>query len=177
MDVWVVEWHKPVDNDINTTVWDIEAHALISACADILDSINNDWSLDDDEVRERAEAINDQIHSAYSTGVNAKYMEAIHLYNEWQSDVDYDYQGFFSVYKRQVQNTPASLNYTVFPDPDQDDEDEEEECDEEEEEESFLATVVGTTCRGSCSNYNPDAYADKPDGTYCCYSCRMGLSS
>jgi len=36
----------------------------------------------------------------------------------------------------------------------------------------YVATVSGATCRGPCGLHNEFAYANKPDGTYVCYSCR-----
>lgn len=37
----------------------------------------------------------------------------------------------------------------------------------------FVATSPGATCRGPCGNPSLDAYADRQDGTFLCFQCKL----
>jgi len=163
--VWIVELDRPGQCEVDIFVWDTERNALYAAAADILDCVR-DWDLSDYDAHERATDIN----NAVACG---DYRNAIQLYNDWESEQNQEYSQYFSVYERDIQTSRITPTLMLIPDLDSEEEEDEEDDDCEEENEPFEAAHPGATCRGPCNNYNPDAYADKYDGTYCCYQCRM----
>lgn len=166
--VWIVEWTQPNQGECNITAYASEKDALKAACTDLLDEVNTNWDMADEDILEVAKEIN-------SHAGMRDYKSALLSYNEFQNDnSDYEYIQFWHVYERNLISSanipePALM---VFADPDEEEEEDEEE-DEEEEDEAYMATDPGATCRGPCGNFSPDAYADKQDGTFCCFQCKL----
>jgi hypothetical protein len=164
--VWIVDWSQPEQFDHKITAWATEQDALTQAAHDIMEEVFN-WDLSDPDTEEVAKRIN----ACVSTG---DYRGALREFNDDQSDQGTDMAMYFHVYERAELIGAQRPNTILF----NDDEEEEEESDDEEEETIpdtlWVASTPGATCRGpSCGTYNEYAYADKPDGTYCCHSCKM----
>lgn len=163
--VWVVEWKYPAENDGRITIWNDDDEANKAACTDILNTISNDWDLQDPPQRATAKFINDLIKKGH-------FHRAI---NEWnncdQNANSYDTQ-YWYVYEVDILSFPgdvALLDESLFAN---NDEEEESEASETEEEE-YLATEPGAICRGPCKQHSEYAYANRRDGTYVCCSCRL----
>lgn len=84
-----------------------------------------------------------------------KLKEALDKWNDYQSNYNDDHAIYYSVVCKQVLSgdgeevvTSAALSAP------------------------FKASSPGATCRGSHKEFNPYAYADKPDGTYLCTQCK-----
>jgi hypothetical protein len=165
--VWIVEWTQPGQNESHVTCYSTEDDALKSACNDMLESLPDAWDLDDADGKANARTLNDLV-------ANGSYRAAINEYADFESENNnYEYGQYWSVYERKVNSFPGLPNLLALADPDQDEEEEEEE-DDEEDEETYQASSPGATCRGpNCGYVSPDAYADKRDGTYVCYQCKM----
>lgn len=169
--VWIITWEKPSEGEHSVTVWTSERSALMQVCTEIQNTIECDWDMEDYDCASRAKRINDAIACG-------DYRDAMSLYNDWEADSDYGC--FYGVCEKasltqQDAGTPTIFDESFFTAlcPDDDGSDEDEEEDEEEVDESpYQATVAGATCRGPCGSYNDMAYADKRDGTYCCYQCK-----
>jgi hypothetical protein len=169
--VWILTWENPTDGETAVTVWDTDNAARKQACSEIQDDILNGWDMTDYEAASQAKLINDAI-------ARCNYSRAMEYYNEWQSDRDYG--TFYYVCEKSLLTPQDARDPDVFDedffealvseDDDEDEEDEEE--DEEVDDSPYQASVPGATCRGPCKSYNNMAYADKRDGTYCCYQCK-----
>jgi hypothetical protein len=165
--VWIVEWTMPNQGDSNVTVYNSEKDALKCACADIIQEIGDSWDLEDEDFLNVAKEVNGYI------GVR-DYKSALIAFNEFQSD-NSDYEGiqFWNVSERHIVTNIREPALMVFADPDEEEEEDEDEEDEEYEDEAYMATDPGATCRGPCGNFSPDAYADKQDGTFHCFQCKL----
>lgn len=145
----------------NATVWDSERAARQQAVSEILDDVR-DWDMDDPDIEKYAKDINDYASSGDLEG-------AMDAYNEYNGE---SYGGglFYSVSERVLLSLADAAPVTplLF----DDESEEEEEDDEDGDDAPFVATTPGATCRGPCGNYNPDAYADRSDGTHLCYQCK-----
>jgi hypothetical protein len=162
--VWIVDWSQPEQFDHKITAWATEADALMQAAHDIMEEVSN-WDLSDPD----AEAVARKINDFVSVG---DYRQALIAFNDDQSDQGTDTAMYFHVYERPELIGAQRPNTIIFMDKDEDDEEEDEE-EEEAPETPYTATVPGATCRGPCGQRNDYAYADKRDGTYCCYQCKM----
>jgi hypothetical protein len=167
--VWSVT--VETDNGTNSDVllWDSADAARQDVCAEIIclindDIVDNDLDLTEPEIIAFVKKIEDLIctQQAYQTAIDA--------WNKESYDLGWDTK--FSVYQERL-FTSADADvpgFILYP--------EEAEADEDAEEislpadvSSYQTSVPGATCR-NCKVYNPDAYANKADGTYECYSCR-----
>ena len=173
--VWVCEWTKPGDCDANSTIWSTKDEALAYACSRLLDDIYGFWDVTNTYTKDRAGLISDEC-AAFN------FTAAIHLYNDHEFNQNSKYAQAYRVYERvigtikdvptlRLLNIPAApikiqvpnFNITgkawgspipAAPTP-------------------FKATKPGATCRGPCQQVSTDAYADRPDGTFCCYQCKL----
>jgi hypothetical protein len=153
------------------SLWSTMDEAYQEACSGIQEAISW-WDVGSapEDIKDEARKINDFV----KTG---KYQEAVDYWNDMADNVDSNNPIFYNVEERLVQSKP--LPPTIFPDSYFLGED-------EEEKDEIVATTIasieppyqasqpGATCRGaSCSYYSPDAYADKRDGTFVCYQCKL----
>lgn len=168
--VWLVEWSRgagTAESETKVTCWSSEGDARMSACRNILSDINKNWDLDDDDQRDSAKSINNLC-------ALGSLKEAISEYNDWNANLDdYESQRFLHVHEEKVQTFSGGLCLLHISDPDDEEDEEEDLASNHVEEEAYQASTPGATCRGPCGNYNPDAYADKRDGTHVCYQCKM----
>ncbi len=156
---WIVEWTHAAYNSVNIRLWSDEEYALVAACSLIMIRVKDDWDRSDKDWQECGLKISD----ACAAG---NWREAIRLFNDWEGDGDFDNMRHVRVYERKNEmNLPAvpllrgshpTINppAPVQPKP-------------------FKAMYPGAVCRGPCKTVSTDAYADQPDGTYCCYQCKM----
>ena len=146
--VWTIEWQYPSDAEFKVTVWSTEKEALQAALHDIQNQITHDWDMDDETQAEFADEINLHIH-------HGRLKEAVRKWNDYQDDHNFDYGQWYFINEKPVLSDPQLPLPTTptIPVP-------------------YQATTPGATCR-KCNNPNPHAYADKPDGTYCCRQCSI----
>lgn len=161
------------DNSSNTTLFDDEVAAYKEACFKIQDSIRRNWNMKDKECASKAYQIN--------LLVKAKnYSDAVRLWNNADENGQYNDHIDYCVIPKQTYsesdindpmifndshfvalglnsgaNSATSISYT------------------NPVKEPYKATVAGAKCRGDHGEYNPHAYADKSDGTYMSYQCKM----
>lgn len=150
-----------------TYLFDDESEALKEAAADILNLIRDNWDLSDDETRDGAQDIQDNIRSG-------KYRLALASYNDIEANRSDEYTHFISVTSdalRPYGAPPSFIDFSQYDDGE--DEEEEEEEEEEEDDSPYLAFAPGAVCRGPCKNPSADAYADRRDGTFVCYQCKL----
>lgn len=175
---WAVVWEYPYDGESEVTLWNTEMLALGAACSEIQNCIYDNWDMTD--VTQAAEA--HYINNLISAG---QYRDALDYWNSSSVNTDSDGAQYWNVYEKEIYDYTKSPNITIFaPDHftallDEEDEDEDEDDDDEEEApvtapspQPYQAIAPGATCR-KCQNPNEHAYADRPDGTYCCYQCKM----
>lgn len=167
---WVLTWDYPYDGEHNVTLWSTEESAQMQACSEIQEWISSEWDMCDVDQASTAQSINNFI-------INRQWQDVISEFNNCDMNTDTDQNQWWAV---QEMNTHLPSAATIpsawaptffaalFPD---DEEDEEEE--DEDETEPYLATTSGATCRGSHAEYNEHAFADRRDGTYLCYQCKM----
>lgn len=157
--VWIVEWTQPGQSSVKVTAFDSEDYALVATCASLMHRVSTDWDLGDIDCKTRAYAISDAC-------ATLNWQEAIRLFNDWEGDGDFEYMHHYRVYSRVPQTQvpvvhllrPLPINAApatpVATTP-------------------WKATKPGATCRGPCKQVSTDAYADQPDGTFCCYQCKF----
>ena len=171
--IWVLEWDYPGDGDSNVSLWDTEENACKQACADIIDYINDHFSLaNDPDHYQAAKEIQDYID-------NGEYAQAVKHWNYCDANCDSERRQFWTVYKRDTLDDSHVSSFHRIEFPYQKDEDEGEDEDErvvnknhnDSARKAFIASKHGATCRG-CKQYNEYAYADNSDDTYECYSCK-----
>lgn len=144
MEVWVVEWSYPYDNENNVTVWANKVDAQKQACKEINELIN-EWDMDDVHAASCAEDISDMVG-------RGQYAEAIRRFNDYQDEYNSDYAQYWFVSSKPVLSGDGSEPSTNAP-------------------VAYKATTSGATCRGPCGQHNEYAYADRPDGTHLCRQC------
>ena len=164
MDIWVLQWSS--SDDANVSLWQTEQDALTQAASEIQSGILADWDMNDPEVHDTAKSIFDTINSG-------NIRQAIHEWNDAQSELGYDYPSWYSVTKKNILNGPQAVQTIILgtnapPVMDADD---------------YLGypkiitpepiQAAGATCRGPCGSFNEYAYSDRMDGTFCCYSCKL----
>lgn len=160
---------EDVDNqDSVTYIFDSEQEALTEASSDLLNKIRDNWDIGgDDMLFDAAKEIQDLIR-------NNKLRSALEKYNDTESDRSDCCPHYIYVNSDIVRSTGTPPSFIDWSDYRQDDEDEDYEEDEEEEDDSpYVASTPGAVCRGPCKNPSPDAYADRRDGTYVCYQCKL----
>jgi len=148
MKVWVVEWSKPDDGDFKSTIWASEKDALQAACKDMEKAIDSWWDMDDEPQAEAADEI--KLHVA-----KGRLREAISRWNEYMNDHNFDYGQWYTVEEKEVLSFQNGTATIPAPPP-----------------VAYQATTAGATCR-KCNTPNEHAYADSPDGTYCCRQCSI----
>lgn len=148
MDVWVLDWDYPYDMEHNITLWTTEKAAQQQALSEIKEKIDNDWDMDDAEAFNAAEEI-EQFQDA------GKLKEAIDRWNDYQNNFNDDHAEIYSIYVRELLNGEGSDEVVTSAPP-----------------VLYKASSPGATCRGHHKEYNPYAYADRPDGTYLCTQCK-----
>lgn len=144
MDVWVLRWECPNDNEVNVTIWANEQAALNQALDEIEDHITNNWDMDDEDQSRYADEIGD-------LRKRGQLREAMLRWNDYQDNFDSDYGSWWGCRKQPV--LPDDEVVTSAPTI------------------AFKATSSGATCRGPCGQSNSYAYADRQDGTYVCRQC------
>lgn len=163
--VWVVEWQQP-EYGYKVTVFATEADATSSACYDMMEEVR-DWDLSDSDLEEVAKRINDYV-------LVGDYKQALREFNNNQGNSGSENAMYFFVYERQPIVGGKNPRTIIFQDTEEDEgEDEEEDEEEDAPETPYTASIPGATCRGPCGHFSEYAYADRRDGTYCCYSCKM----
>lgn len=167
--VWVVEHidYSLSHQDHVISVWDTEDAARKYVCAELMDIlrqevVNYPNNLKDPLFVQESLKISDHIS-------NNRYKEAI---CHWNSSLLNTVPIHWYVFPEQIRDesmtkvpVPFGPNFFVTS------EKEESETQEVTKEE-FVASTPGATCR-VCPDYNEYAYADQPDGTYVCRSCKM----
>lgn len=144
MEVWVLEWSYPYDNEHNVTVWNNQVDAQKQALKEIVDVIANDFDMDDSSASACADDIDDMMN-------RGQLADAIRRWNDFQDDHNSDHAQYYFVSKKEVlgegsMSAPSGGS-------------------------SFTATSSGATCRGPCGQYNEYAQADRADGTHVCRQC------
>ncbi len=164
--MWIIV-HEDLDNAVNTlTVWDDMDAALMDTCASIVHEVQTRFDMTDPLMQSDATIINDYIRLQ-------NYKDAIDHWNDCSNTYGIDvYWTVEHHYVNQAQSgrIPGLINLTPPPPPPptlpvvsanlQ-------TCTAP----ALPASSNGATCRG-CQTHNEFAQADKPDGTYACYSCR-----
>lgn len=149
MKVWVLEWHDNDNIDFECTVWATEQDALTQAVKEIKTEVDG-WDLDNPDIELAYEQVYDFIRAG-------QHRKAIQRFNDYQDDHNSDYGHWYFVREKDVLSQNASTTLTLPPPP--------------APAAPYQATTAGATCR-KCNDPNPYAYADKPDGTYCCRQCK-----
>lgn len=158
--MWVCSWEQHGQFDSNISIWNTEADALVAAGSKVMNDVAW-WDLSKPDVSQRAYEISDKC-------ALMAWREAIDLYNEWECRKDTSVSCYISVYEKRVKSStpsvallrppPASPQSVMPP--------------VRPTSAPFKATKEGATCRGPCNQFNEYAYADQPDGTYCCRQCK-----
>jgi hypothetical protein len=143
MEVWMLEWSYPYDNENNVTLWTNQLDAQKQAVKEINELIN-DWDLEDNDAAACADDINDMVG-------RGQFGEAIKRFIDYQDEHNADYAQYYFVTKKQVLGSGSVASPSSGS--------------------SFIATTSGATCRGPCGQYNEYANADQPDGTHVCHQC------
>lgn len=147
---WVVQWEYPYDRETNITLWASERLALENAASEIENKIKDRAPADQDAI--------DDLEKIVDTLQARQWRQAIDLWNDWENNFNEDYQEYYSVFSLDIHdpnNELSSSTPTI------------------QGNTSYKATTPGAVCRGQCKCYSPDAYADRPDGTYVCRQCKI----
>ncbi|CAB4196708.1 hypothetical protein UFOVP1290_228 [uncultured Caudovirales phage] len=169
--VYVLEYSYPYDCANNVTIWDSKDAAYKQAAHDIQYTIRDSWDMTDATECKDAKEINDMIKCG-------DYEGAVYYFNRCDSNEGDRYESW-SVSDQTVRSnatTPSVFSDDYFESDEDDDDCDSDECDCEDKsksEEVYQATESGATCRGPCGGYNEYTYADKRDGTFICYACKM----
>jgi hypothetical protein len=149
-------------------LFDSETLALAEAQKDILSLIVDNWDLVDSE-SDRDEA--KEIQNHFRQG---NYYDGIRAYNDYEGNRSSNYPVFVAVREQTVNAYVTNNNNWIdFSEYEPEEEDEEETEFEEADDSPYQASSPGATCRGPCGNPSNDAYADKRDGTFLCYQCKL----
>ena len=144
MEVWVLEWSYPYDNEHNVTLWTTQSEAQEQALKEIIDVIANDFDMDDVHASSCADDIDDMMRRGQRD-------EAIQRWNDFQMEYRDDQAQYYYVSKKEVLGAGAKASPSGGA--------------------SFIATSNGATCRGPCGQFNEYAQADRADGTHICRQC------
>jgi len=168
--VYVLEYSCPFDGENNVTIWDNEDDAYKQAANDIQYTIKDRWDMSNETERDDAREINEKIKAG-------AFKSAVIYFNKCDTnDCDSHESWHVSCEDTRVN---ASDPQVFADDYFASDDDEEHTCDENcddwkaQSEDVYQATESGATCRGPCGGYNEYAYADKRDGTFVCYACKI----
>jgi CTP synthase (UTP-ammonia lyase) len=148
-------------------LFDSEGAALSEACKNILNLITENWNLCEESDRDEAKSIQESVRKT-------NYNAAIAAYNDYECNRNSNYPVYVSV-RSQTVNAYVTNNtsWIDFSEYEPEEEDEEETEFEEADDSPYQASSPGATCRGPCGNPSNDAYADKRDGTFLCYQCKL----
>lgn len=168
--VWIIHWHCPHTGESDISVWASQQDALRQACNEVLvDVIGSAWDLSDPATLIAAKHINELV----SKGSYEAALDEYHYEQDNACSFSGDEQ-YWDILERDENTHPKPPTLLTFANGQDDDEDEEDERDITIREVAiFVATIPGATCRGPCKNHSPDAYADKADGTFVCYQCKL----
>lgn len=157
--MWICSWEQHGQYDSSISIWNTEAEALVAAGSKIMNEIAW-WDMNNPETSKKAYAISDKCAAM-------DWRSAIDTYNDYEAHKPATYSCYISVYESKVKTIapkvpllrplPAGTLTPVGPAPST---------------APFKATKEGATCRGPCKQFNDYAYADSPDGTYCCRQCK-----
>lgn len=172
--MFVLTWSYPYDGEHNVTVWQSHDEAWKAAAGDMQEEISNSWDMSDVDQATEATHINDLV-------ANGRYKEAVQYFNDCSVNCDNECAMYWHVEDKAINqkaNDPSVFLSDFFTalntDDDEDEDDDIIDAEYEEVEEPYQASTPGATCRGpSCGYHSPDAYADKRDGTFVCYQCKM----
>lgn len=161
--LYVLIFENIEEGETHTSIWDNPEAAHQQAVSEILDDIQDGWDLDDPSVAAQAKEMND-------CAMNGDFFKVVDLWNEVQSNRGGGGK-YWSVEERDIctLNDAAPITGIQF----EIGESKGAEVEKVDDNVPYLATTQGATCRGPCGNYSPDAYANKGDGTYCCWQCRL----
>jgi hypothetical protein len=148
MEVWVLQWEYPYDMESNITLWSTEKAAYQQGLHEINEKIDSDWDMDDPDMLNHAEKIEELVDKG-------DFREAFAVWNDYQNNYNDEHAEYYAVMMREVLNGEGSDEVVTSAPPI-----------------PYKASSPGATCRGSHKEYNPYAYADKPDGTYLCTQCK-----
>lgn len=154
------------DNERVTYFFDDEDEAYIEAGSDILNLIRDHWDLSDESTRDTAAAIQDDIR-------NQRYRSAITDYNNFEENRSECCSHYVNVRSETTRPNGTRHNFIDFSEYESEEDDDYGEEEEEEDDSPYLASSPGAVCRGPCKNPSPDAYADRRDGTFVCYQCKL----
>jgi len=153
--VWIMEWTHHAQSAVKVTVFSYEVDALVFTCANLMKHVRNNWDLGDIDCKERAYAVSDACSVS-------DWKNAISLFNDWEIYGDPEFMRQYRVYERlpcevfpvvlllrELTSSTTPVTPAVW-----------------------KATHPGATCRGPCKQVSVDAYADRSNGTYCCYQCK-----
>lgn len=143
MEVWVLEWSCPSDNDNKVTLWSNEDDAYKQAIKEISGYINRSFDFDVSHDEACAEDFNDMVR-------RKQYKDAISRFTEHQDDYNQDYAQYWFVSKKPILSGDGKVAASA----------------------SVQVHSNGATCRGPCKQHNPYANADQNDGTYVCRQCK-----
>ncbi len=160
---WIVEWQQPDEYEYMVTLFARESDAYMQAAHDMMEDVMS-WDLSDPDIEAVAHRINDYV-------LAGDYKSALREYNDDQGEAGGEGAQYWYVYERKENVGARTPGTIIFQDSDEDEEEDEEE--EEAPETPYTASAPGATCRGPCGQKSEYAYADRKDGTYCCYSCKM----
>ncbi len=158
--MWIMEWSQPGQCEVKVTVWGNREYALVAACADMMVDIIDNWDRTDSETNLMALAISDECSLS-------NWDLALAMYNDWESEGDAEFSEHYRVYERptstalppvRLLRNPPVQNIAPAP---------------VTQPSPFKAMAPGATCRGPCKQVSTDAYADRSDGTFCCYQCKL----
>ncbi len=157
---WILQWSYPSASDVRVTVFAQKDSAYKQACYEILNHIRDYLDLSKPDVRFDVTQINNLVK-------NGDYFGATNYWNNCSTNIDRDGVMYWFVYQQSALDfssnpVPLSDIELGIPPP----------VEEKKEEGPFVPTTAGAICR-CCHNPSEYAYADKPDGTYECCSCKM----
>src|SRR5271163_2336577 len=95
MEIWVLHWSYPYDNETNISLWDTHENALKFACQEIQDVIANEWDMSDETQKDFAQ----QFESNFSS---QKWTDAIGVWEDYQDNHNSEYAQYWKVYSRPV---------------------------------------------------------------------------
>ena len=165
--VYICQYICDYDGEKSMTVWETEPAAYKHAAYNIQCTVQDRWDMTNETERDDARNINNHIKSC-------NYRSAVRYFNDCDANSD-DHQEIWSIYSEDVNDSASDPK--IFPDShfdsDEDDDVDDASSNTNAADKPFQATESGATCRGPCGGYNEYAYADKRDGTFVCYACKI----
>jgi hypothetical protein len=139
-----------MEQEVNITIYNSKEEALQSACADMVDVINNHFDFQIAKELQVAEEINELLD-------NKQYQSALTKFNHY---VKYhwmiNHHRSFHVYEKDIHKAfrikKIRFPYTV---------------------DTSYELEEGATCRGPCGQYYEYAHPDQSNKTFVCQSCKL----